>query len=214
MNSTFSTKNVNIIPGFIGVQGGAGLVTANSQRMAIATDANLIKITDGTDIAAVEMAADFGTSITKATLGLTTNSRSHQQWPSPAYRPGIGGDNDFYPQLQNDLGDTLMSISSLTTASGASPVSVGEGEADSGTLRVVTASNSPENVIYTTRIDDAGSGVTYFGEAAAGSATSAAVWRIRKITDSGTPTDTSILFADGDTNFDGVWDNRAALTYS
>jgi hypothetical protein len=40
---------VNLIAGQAGVQGGAGTVSANTQRIALATDANAVKITDGTD---------------------------------------------------------------------------------------------------------------------------------------------------------------------
>jgi len=44
---------VNPIAGQAGVQGGAGAVTALTQRVAIATDANSVKLTDGTDVATV-----------------------------------------------------------------------------------------------------------------------------------------------------------------
>lgn len=44
---------VNIIAGQVGVQGGAGVSTALTQRVAIATDANSVKLTDGTDTADV-----------------------------------------------------------------------------------------------------------------------------------------------------------------
>ena len=64
---------------------------------------------------------------------------------------------------------------------------------------------------YTTRIDEASATVTYIGDAAIGSATSGALWRIKKID---TTSGTSITFADGDGNFNNIWDNRAALTYS
>ena len=70
------------------------------------------------------------------------------------------------------------------------------------------------NGSYAQRVDDTGSGVTYHGWAVPGTATSAASWRIRRITDSGTPTDTVIDFADGNNNLDNIWDNRAALSYS
>lgn len=53
----------------------------------------------------------------------------------------------------------------------------------------------------------------YIGEAEPGSATSAAVWRIRKLVYSGTQL-TEILWADGNTKFDNIWDNRASLSYS
>lgn len=52
--------------------------------------------------------------------------------------------------------------------------------------------------------------VTYLGEASIGSATSSAVWRIKKIVETGD--DVSITYAGG--KFDQVWDNRASLTYA
>lgn len=64
---------------------------------------------------------------------------------------------------------------------------------------------------YTTRIDEASATVTYIGDATIGSATSVASWRIKKID---TTSGTSITFADGDGNFDNIWNNRASLTYS
>lgn len=58
------------------------------------------------------------------------------------------------------------------------------------------------------------SGTIYFGFATVGSSanTSSAIWRIMRMVDS-----SGILtfsFADGDTNFDNIWDNRATtVTY-
>ena len=47
-----------------------------------------------------------------------------------------------------------------------------------------------------------------------GSATSAAVWRIRKFTYDGNGAVNSILLADGNKNFDNVADTRTSYTYS
>lgn len=65
---------------------------------------------------------------------------------------------------------------------------------------------------YAVRLDEPSVGVTYAGEAVVGTAGSAASWRIKRITESGTTT--VIEYADGDTAFDNIWDNRASLTYS
>ncbi len=54
--------------------------------------------------------------------------------------------------------------------------------------------------------------MNYVGEASIGTATSSAAWRIKKITYTGSSL--SITWADGDDNFDNVWDNRASLSYS
>lgn len=66
---------------------------------------------------------------------------------------------------------------------------------------------------YAMQYDDTGSGgISYQGWALAGTATSAASWRIRKIVQTGN--DFAITWADGNTTMDNVWNNRAALSYS
>lgn len=65
---------------------------------------------------------------------------------------------------------------------------------------------------HTKLIDDVGGGVCYVGEALPGSSTSGAVWRIRRITEIGQ--DFNIEWADGDANFDNVWNDRLTFTYS
>ncbi len=62
------------------------------------------------------------------------------------------------------------------------------------------------------RIDDASTSTTYVGEAAFGSSEASAVWRIFKLSVSGTVT--SMTWADGNDNFDNVWVDRASLSYS
>lgn len=61
------------------------------------------------------------------------------------------------------------------------------------------------------RLDEASATITYVGEAAPASSEAAAVWRIKRINEA---SGVSITWADGNTNFDNVWANRAALTYS
>ena len=63
------------------------------------------------------------------------------------------------------------------------------------------------------RLDDAGSGITYVGEASPNAAEGAAVWRIKRL-DESVATDLDILWADGNASFDNVWSDRAALSYS
>lgn len=62
------------------------------------------------------------------------------------------------------------------------------------------------------QVDEASATVTYQGWATVGTATSAASWRIRKISKSGNVT--SITWADGNATYDNVWADRASLTYS
>lgn len=52
---------------------------------------------------------------------------------------------------------------------------------------------------------------TYVGRAAIGSATSSAVWQVQKIDES---SGTIVTWADGNDNFDNIFDNYASLSYS
>lgn len=64
---------------------------------------------------------------------------------------------------------------------------------------------------YNKLIDVSGS-YTYIGEADPGSSAAAAVWRIKRVEVAGD--DTNILWASGTSNFDKIWNNRAAFVYS
>lgn len=55
--------------------------------------------------------------------------------------------------------------------------------------------------------------LAYLGEADPGTATSSAAWRIKKLTFGGDG-DVTTEWADGDSSFNNVWDNRASLSYS
>ena len=63
------------------------------------------------------------------------------------------------------------------------------------------------------RFDQADSTTGYLGEAAVGVPTTAALWRIQKLV-FGVDGDVTITWADGNSAFDNVWDNRASLSYS
>lgn len=60
--------------------------------------------------------------------------------------------------------------------------------------------------------DDAGDNTFYIGRAVPGTATTTAAWEIRKLLTLGN--NVEILWADGDGNYDNIWDNRASLSYS
>ena len=64
---------------------------------------------------------------------------------------------------------------------------------------------------YAVRLDQVDANTLYIGEAPIGSAEANPVWRIRKFLVSGTVS--SIYWADGNQQFDNIWDNRASLTY-
>ncbi|HCJ66978.1 MAG TPA: hypothetical protein DHV62_06555 [Elusimicrobia bacterium] len=77
------------------------------------------------------------------------------------------------------------------------------------TLGKLLAFNAVTKIMY---VDEPDANTTYQGWATAGTATSAASWMIRKIAKSGNVT--SILWADGNQNYDNIWDNRTTLSYS
>ena len=53
---------------------------------------------------------------------------------------------------------------------------------------------------------------TYIGNAPVGSETSASAWQIFRVVTSGN--DVTVTYADGDANFDNIWDDRTGLSYS
>lgn len=67
-------------------------------------------------------------------------------------------------------------------------------------------------VEYAQRIDEASATVTYIGKAEPGSAESAPVWQIKRVQIVGTETETT--WADGDVQFNNVWDSRASISYA
>jgi len=64
---------------------------------------------------------------------------------------------------------------------------------------------------YIFRVDQSSGTVIYIGKGSASASTASAVWRISKVDTSSLLT---VTFADGNGNYDNVWDNRASLSYS
>lgn len=65
---------------------------------------------------------------------------------------------------------------------------------------------------YNINLDQADANTLYIGEAPIGTTTSEARWAIRRMSTSGTIS--TIKWADGNEDYDNVWDNRASLSYS
>lgn len=61
------------------------------------------------------------------------------------------------------------------------------------------------------QLDQVGTSTTYIGEAEPGTNLASALWRIKKVVETGP--DIVITWADGDSDFDNVWDDRLSLTY-
>lgn len=91
------------------------------------------------------------------------------------------------------------------------------GGLDGSTARFIkTNSNGELQTVavqqYKTIVDEASASVTYVGRAVPGTLTSAASWQISKFTLTGNVLEEQT--ADGNLNFDNIWDNRASLSYS
>ena len=63
-----------------------------------------------------------------------------------------------------------------------------------------------------TLVDVPDASTTYIGKATHGTATNAASWQILKISEAGTLT--TMVYADGNADFDNVFDDRTGLSYS
>lgn len=84
---------------------------------------------------------------------------------------------------------------------------------DSGTDTSYRLSNDDPlptgSVSYALRYDE-GATYTYIGEATPGTAEATAAWRIKRLTNA----DNTIVWIDGNSNFDNAWTTRAAGVYS
>lgn len=78
---------------------------------------------------------------------------------------------------------------------------------------VIIINQKEDSELYISEVDFITDDELYRGEAVPGSLTSAPAWRIRHIVIAADG-DVSTRFADGDTNFNNVWNNRASLSYS
>lgn len=71
------------------------------------------------------------------------------------------------------------------------------------------------DVEFTIALDyDSLGNLVYIGRAQPGTAKNDAGWQIMKLTYDGNGNLTDVQWADGDEQFDNVWDNRAVLVYS
>ena len=69
-----------------------------------------------------------------------------------------------------------------------------------------------QDAVELLRTDVAGAGVTYNGYALTGTLNTANSWKIARVTVVGAIT--TIEYADGNSGFDNIWNDRATLTYS
>jgi hypothetical protein len=86
------------------------------------------------------------------------------------------------------------------------------GIADSSASQPVVLAKDQVPGAYNKIVDEASSTVMYIGIAACGVLSNASFWQIKKVEVVGS--ETIITWAGGNSDFDKIWDNRAALTYS
>lgn len=72
---------------------------------------------------------------------------------------------------------------------------------------IVSSSSTPYNVF----LDEASATITYVGEAEPGTSAASALWRIKRLDST---SGLLITWADGDSDFDKVWNDRATYSYS
>ena len=76
-------------------------------------------------------------------------------------------------------------------------------------INSITNTSGTYKTIYIVKSDD--TNIYYLGKAVYGTATSSALWQIKKIDST---TGIIITIADGNENFDNEWDERESLSYS
>jgi len=74
-----------------------------------------------------------------------------------------------------------------------------------------TTAISVNSASYAVQLDEASATITYVGEAAPGTDTSASTWRIKRLDSS---SGLVISWAAGNSDFDKIWDNRAGYVYT
>lgn len=128
---------------------------------------------------------------------------------------GGRGEPDAHPisaidGLESALDDNAANISTLDIRVGVNETAVADHE-----IRITTLENDAV-ATFAQRIDDTTSStIYYFGEAQPGVVDANALWRIQRITFI-TPgeDDVDIEWADGNSDFDNIWDDRVGLSYS
>ncbi len=105
---------------------------------------------------------------------------------------GLGNDGDIYTDADNgDIYEKIVGSWSL--------------QGSPGSMALATQSDTIDPAVFPE--------VTYRGDALPGTSTAGALWRVQRMTMQ-SDGDISILFADGNDDFDNIWDNRLSLSYS
>lgn len=134
-------------------------------------------------------------------------------WNTASFTGGGGGDG--FGIIQTPYGTSPaadMAADTLTFTSVDGSLSI-VGDASSDTIDFSVLSGGGAVPDYIIQKDEASSTVVYFGYALPGTLTSVASWKIKRLTDLG-GNDFKVEYADGNANFDNIWDNRVSLSYS
>ena len=111
---------------------------------------------------------------------------------SGAPSAGLGGNGDQY--IDSDNGDIYTKVAGTWNLQ--------------GNMTAVATTTRTDTIDPTVFPE-----VTYRGDALPGTTTSAAAWRVQRLTQQ-SDGDMEILFADGDDSYNNIWDNRLSLSYS
>ncbi len=130
---------------------------------------------------------------------------------------GVGSDvnnvDTLVRDINNQVDNVSTQVSNVSTQSGTINTRVSNLSADVSSIAAVVSTIQSQVLFITPLLRDENNPVKiYCGYAPIGTAPSAAGWAILKIWNVGNII--SYLWADGNRNFDNVWDNRSALTYS
>lgn len=112
----------------------------------------------------------------------------------------------------NTLNTTTSAINTKITTTNVAGLDSVNVKVTDITLDASGDSVESRSMAMATRLDEVSSTVTYVGEAVVGTADSSALWRIKRIQTTGTVL--KIEWANGNSNFSNIWNNRASLTYT
>ncbi len=186
-------------------------ISATSDNIAIGNGTNIVTVTPvaaktALDVNVIQTVGGGGAA--SSTASVSTSDKASFAIGTDRSNPVAGVFNDSATALSSGEVGAVKA-----TAQRALHVNLRSNSGQEfGTLAnpLVTSGAAPAQ--QATRIDEASTTITYVGKAEVGTANSDAAWQISRISLSGSVT--SIEFADGNANFDNVWNNRASLSYS
>jgi hypothetical protein len=156
----------------------------------------------------------LGQTITVTGPDLSSFATSSEVDSDIATHAAIG--DAHHTRYTKEENDALTGSDGITIISGSNTIDVGGFQTEfvsaSGSLQgQLDATVSGINDVFAIRLDVVGQ-TTYIGEADPGSLDASAVWRIKRMIETGP--DIAITWAAGTSDFDDVWDDRLILSYS